>query len=61
MWIKYIEGVDKVEIHPLGEFKRGVPREVPDGIGKQLLKKDSLKWVEVKDSSTRKKIKEEGK
>lgn len=54
MWIKYIEGTDKVKIPPLGEFKRGIPREVPDEIGKKLLKKTSLKWVEVKDSPVKK-------
>lgn len=57
MWIKYIEGTDKVKIISLGEFKRGVPREVSDEIGKQLLKKTSLKWVEVKDSQPKKESK----
>ena len=57
MWIKYVEGVDKVKIISLGEFKRGVPREVPDEAGKQLLKKTSLKWVEVKDSPAKKESK----
>ena len=54
MWIKYIEGPDKVKISPFGEFKRGVPREISDEIGKQLLKKTSLKWVEVKDAQLKK-------
>ena len=54
MWIKYIEGPDKVKISLFGEFKREVPREVSNETGKQLLKKTSLKWVEVKDSPTKK-------
>lgn len=57
MQIKYIEGTDKIKVTSLGEFKRGIPREVPDKIGKQLLKKTSLKWVEVKDSPTKKESK----
>ena len=39
MWIKYSEGPDKIKILPFGEFKRDIPREVPDEIGKQLLKR----------------------
>ena len=54
MWIKYIEGTDKVKILPFGEFKRGIPREVPDEVGEQLLKKTSLKWIEVKDFPAKK-------
>lgn len=57
MWIKYSEGPDKIKILPFGEFKRDIPREVPDEIGKQLLKKTSLKWVEVKDSPAKKESK----
>lgn len=57
MWIKYIEGMDKVKILPLGEFKRSVPREVPDEVGKQLLKKTSLKWIEIEGSPTKKESK----
>lgn len=56
MWIKYIEGTEKINLIPFGEFKRDIPREVPDDVGQTLIQKKSLKWVEVTDKPSRKKV-----
>lgn len=55
MFIKYVEGPDKIKILPLGEFKRDVSREVSEELGQKLLKKNSLKWMEIKDTSKKEK------
>ena len=55
MFIKYIEGPLKATISSIGEFELNVPREVSEEIGQRLLKKNSLKFVEIKDAPKKKK------
>lgn len=55
MWIKYVEGPTKATISGIGEFKLDIPREVDDKLGQALLKKTSLKWIEIKDAPVKKK------
>lgn len=51
MKLKYIEGPETVNLGLAGAFVRGEIRDVEDDIAERLLKKESLKFIKIKNTA----------
>lgn len=49
MKIKYVQGPPSVEVGIAGKFRLNEERELDDRVAQQLLRKSSVKFVEVKE------------
>lgn len=51
MQIIYYEGPENISMGIIGDFKKGIAREVNDAIGEILLKKETIKFEKVEDDA----------
>ena len=49
MKIKYVQGPPSIEVGIAGKFRLNEEREVDEKVGRQLLRKTSVKFVQVKE------------